>query len=605
MQKLLKKYFGYDSFRLMQEEIVNNILLGNDTLVLMPTGGGKSICYQLPALKLDGITLVISPLISLMKDQVDSLKSKGIPAEFINSTLGIDELADIKFRILTGKIKLLYIAPERLKLKSFEDFLKMINVSLIAIDEAHCISEWGHDFRPDYGNLSNLREILPGVPIIALTATATKKVQKDICSQLSFSDSKIFFSSFDRSNLYLRVMKKQKTFEKLLILLKKHKDESSIIYCFSRKEAERISEKLKEKGFNALPYHAGLDNEHRKLTQDYFIKGKINIVVATIAFGMGIDKSNVRLVVHYNFPKTLEGYYQEIGRAGRDGLKSECVLFYSRGDMFKHEFFVKQIENEDFKNFARRKLESVMNYCESKVCRRKILLRYFGEDFPKDNCNSCDICLKEKDIEIKSISKKIDFSSDSKLFEKLRLLRRKLAEEKGFSPFIIFNDEALYEMTYYLPKNENEFLKIKGVGNQKLKEFGYLFLDIVKNHVKEDNSSFEKNIILNEKSNIQSEYYFKTKEMILEKKSLEEIAKAQSFSEGTIINHIERIVNKGEKINIDYLFPSKEKFNEIKIAFEKLGTEKLALIYNYFNEEFSYKDIRLVRIALNIDNFSY
>src|SRR3989339_371896 len=304
MKEVLKRYFGYDEFRYPQEEIIKSVLEKKDVFAILPTGGGKSLCYQIPALKLKGITLVISPLIALMKDQVDNLKSKGIPAEFINSSLAIDELAEIQFKILMGEIKMLYIAPERLALESFRNFLKSANISLIAIDEAHCISEWGHDFRPSYRELKNLRETFPNISIIALTATATPKIQNEV-----------------------------------------------------------------------------------------------KIVVATIAFGMGIDKPDVRLVVHYSFPKTMEGYYQEIGRAGRDGLKSECVLFYSKSDLYKHEFFIEKMDDEQIKENTKKRLDIVIGYCNTNKCRRRFLLNYFGEKFLEDNCKSCDNCLNSPKFE--------------------------------------------------------------------------------------------------------------------------------------------------------------------------------------------------------------
>src|SRR3989338_8790108 len=332
MKTLLKEYFGYDNFKPMQEEIIKNTLQKKDSLVIMPTGGGKSLCYQIPALQFEGLTLVISPLISLMKDQVDNLKANGISAEYINSTLLNDEIINIQKKIIGKEIKLLYIAPERLALESFMEFLKKLQISLIAIDEAHCISEWGHDFRPEYRNLKVLKTIFANIPIIALTATATKRVQEDILKQLNLTNPSIFASSFNRNNLNLIIERKKNTFGRILEILKNYKGNPAIIYCFSRKDSEKIAQDLRKRGFNALSYHAGLSNEVRKNNQELFIKDKADIIVATIAFGMVIDKPDVRLIIHHTFPKSLEGYYQEIGRAGRDGLPSECVLLYSKGD---------------------------------------------------------------------------------------------------------------------------------------------------------------------------------------------------------------------------------------------------------------------------------
>jgi ATP-dependent DNA helicase RecQ len=391
--ELLKKHFGYDQFRPQQEEIIENVINGKDTFVLMPTGGGKSLCYQLPALKLDGITLVISPLIALMKDQVDALQANGVAAEFINSSLTPSEIYKIEERLRKGELKILYIAPERLSLDIFKDFLNTLPISLIAIDEAHCISEWGHDFRPDYRNLKILRKQFAKVPVIALTATATQKVKEDIVNQLGMEKAKVFVSSFNRPNLSYDVIPKKDSFEKLVDLLLKYKNESAIIYCFSRKSTEDLADNLRDQGFNVLAYHAGLETEKRKKTQEKFIKDEVQIIVATIAFGMGIDKPNVRLVVHNDLPKSIEGYYQETGRAGRDGLPSECILFYSYGDKVKQDFFIRQISDEAEKENANRKLAEVISYAEHEICRRKFLLEYFGESWSDENCGGCDLCL--------------------------------------------------------------------------------------------------------------------------------------------------------------------------------------------------------------------
>jgi len=396
--QLLEQHFGYKEFRAGQREIIDSVIAGNDNFVLMPTGGGKSLCYQLPALALPGMTLVVSPLIALMKDQVDALQADGISAEFINSSLSFQEISRIQNEAVNGKIKLLYVAPERMFLENFKILLNQMNVSLIAVDEAHCISEWGHDFRPEYRNLKMLKQYFPQIPIIALTATATEKVRQDILNQLGMGDARVFISSFNRPNLFLRVEKKAGAFEKLVGLLRKYKDESAIIYCFSRKETEAVAGDLREQGLNALPYHAGLEQNVRRDTQEKFIHDEVNIIVATIAFGMGVDKPNVRLVAHYTFPKSLEGYYQEIGRAGRDGLPSECVLFFSRGDANKHEYFINEMDDPNLQNTARKKLHDVIGFAETSDCRRKRILNYFGENYPVENCANCDCCSSEKEI---------------------------------------------------------------------------------------------------------------------------------------------------------------------------------------------------------------
>jgi len=393
LPSLLKKYFGHSEFRPLQEEIIRQILAGNDALVLMPTGGGKSVCYQLPALVFDGLTVVISPLISLMKDQVDAALSNGIPAACLNSTLTQEESERIIRDLRHGLIKLLYCAPERFALPQFREFLRTLPIKLFAVDEAHCISEWGHDFRADYRTLSLLKEEFPKLPVVALTATATGQVADDIVEQLGIPNAKRFVSSSNRQNLTYRVERKTNAFNKLVHWVTKFKGESVIVYCFSKKETDKIAEQLCALGFNARPYHAGMKPEKRARNQSDFINDKVDIITATIAFGMGIDKSDVRLVVHYSLPKTIEGYFQETGRAGRDGLESECVLFYGPGDQFNQKYFIQQIQDPYQQDKRYEQLNQMVSYCELKKCRRKQLLNYFGESFEQDNCQGCDVCL--------------------------------------------------------------------------------------------------------------------------------------------------------------------------------------------------------------------
>ena len=391
---LLKRYFGYDEFRPLQREVIACALERRDALVVMPTGGGKSLCYQIPALALDGLTLVVSPLIALMKDQVDALKANGVAAEFINSALSYDEIRRIQTAARKRKVKILYLAPERLALPAFQDFLDTLKISLVAVDEAHCISEWGHDFRPDYRSLGALRRSMPHTPFLALTATATEQVRQDIVAQIGLNAPQAFIASFNRANLNYEVRPKRNAFDAVCELLRKHRDESAIIYCFSRKDTEDLAAQLRNAGFDALPYHAGLEDDVRRRTQERFIRDQTPIIAATIAFGMGIDKPDVRLVVHHNLPKTIEGYYQETGRAGRDGLPSDCVLFYSYGDKIKQDFFINRIEDEAEYQNAQRKLAQVIEFCELHNCRRRYLLDYFGEtDAQPPNCGACDNCL--------------------------------------------------------------------------------------------------------------------------------------------------------------------------------------------------------------------
>ena len=396
-QDVLKTHFGYDSFLPLQEEIISHILAGRDGLALMPTGGGKSLCYQLPAMCLPGMTLVVSPLIALMKDQVDALNANGVSARFINSSLTASEIELAQAQASRGRVKILYVAPERLAATGFRRFLQGIGLSLIAVDEAHCISEWGHEFRPDYRNLRQLRADFPRVPVIALTATATDRVRDDIVEQLGLQRGRIFLSSFDRANLTYSVETKEGFWGKLLSLLNSHSGESTIIYCFSRRETEELAEDLNDRGLLARPYHAGLEPEIRRRTQEDFIRDRVPIIVATIAFGMGIDKPDIRLVVHHSLPKSLEGYYQETGRAGRDGLPSDCVLFYARADRAKQDYFINQLDDSREQQNARRKLSQMVEFAEIPSCRRKSLLAYFGEEFTRDNCGGCDVCLAVRD----------------------------------------------------------------------------------------------------------------------------------------------------------------------------------------------------------------
>ncbi|MDL5050869.1 DNA helicase RecQ [Oscillatoria amoena NRMC-F 0135] len=392
----LKEVFGYGHFRGNQETIIRNLLDGNNTFVIMPTGAGKSLCYQLPALLLDGLAVVISPLIALMKNQVDQLNAYGVDARFLNSTLSKGEITKLKKDALAGAIKLLYVAPESLTKEENIEFLKKVNVSFVAIDEAHCISEWGHDFRPEYRRIKSMIQQLGDLPIMALTATATPKVQIDIQKNLQMEEADVFMSSFNRKNLYYEVRPKKETKKQLIKFLRDNRGKSGIVYCLSRKKVEEIAKLISVNGFKAAPYHAGLDPDVREKNQDAFLNEEIDIIVATIAFGMGIDKPDVRFVVHYDVPKSLEGYYQETGRSGRDGLEGHCLMFYSHNDLNKLEKFNKDKSVQEREN-ARILLQEMEFYAESPVCRRRQLLHYFGEEFTEDNCGMCDNCVHPRE----------------------------------------------------------------------------------------------------------------------------------------------------------------------------------------------------------------
>ena len=395
----LKKYFGFDTFKGDQEQIIRNLLDGNDTFVLMPTGGGKSLCYQLPSLMMEGTAIVISPLIALMKNQVDAMRHYGEEdgvAHFLNSSLNKSAIDQVKADILNGKTKLLYVAPESLTKEDNVAFLKNVKISFYAVDEAHCISEWGHDFRPEYRRIRPIINMIGSAPIIALTATATQKVREDIKKILGMPDALEFKSSFNRPNLYYEVRRKTNDIDKDIIkFIKANSGKSGIIYCLSRKKVEELAEILKTNGINASAYHAGMDSAVRSAVQDDFIKENIDVIVATIAFGMGIDKPDVRFVIHYDMPKSLEGYYQETGRAGRDGGEGPCIAFYSNTDMQKLRKFMqgKPVSEKDINDELLRETEA---YAESSVCRRKSLLHYFGESYAEDNCRNCDNCLNPK-----------------------------------------------------------------------------------------------------------------------------------------------------------------------------------------------------------------
>ena len=394
----LKKYFGFDTFKGNQEPIIKNVLEGRDTFVLMPTGGGKSLCYQLPAVMKSGTAIVISPLIALMKNQVDAMRNFSTDddvAHFLNSSLTKSEIARVKKDVLSGKAKLLYVAPESLTKEENIDFLKNIDISFYAIDEAHCISEWGHDFRPEYRRIRPIIDTIGRSPIIALTATATPKVQHDIQKNLSILDADVYKSSFNRPNLYYEVKSKQDVSKEIIKYIKNNSGKSGIIYCLSRKKVEEIAELLKVNGIKALPYHAGMDSATRTTNQDKFLMEEVDIIVATIAFGMGIDKPDVRFVIHYDIPKSLEGYYKETGRAGRDGGEGNCIAYYSYSDITKLEKFMqgKPIAEQEI---GKQLLLETVSYAESSVCRRKLLLHYFGEEYDKENCEACDNCLHPK-----------------------------------------------------------------------------------------------------------------------------------------------------------------------------------------------------------------
>lgn len=465
---VLKTVFGYDSFRPFQKEIIQEVLKGKDTLAIMPTGGGKSICYQIPALILKGITVVVSPLISLMQDQVQSLETSGIHSAFLNSTLDWEEYKKTLSDIREGKIKIVYISPEGLSTTKIRDFLTSpdILVSCITIDEAHCVSQWGHDFRPDYLDICTIRKYLPNAVMLALTATATSTVQKDIASNLRLQNPAIFISSFNRANIYLEVQPKRKPLEQVIAYIRKHSGDSGIIYCYSRKQVDELTETLDKMGYSVLNYHAGLTDEVRAKNQDLFIKDEVQIIVATVAFGMGIDKPNVRFVINYSIPKSIEEYYQEIGRAGRDGLPSSALLLYSPSDIYKNRFFFQDSANPQQSEHL---LQLMAAYASKRICRRKTLLNYFGETYnaseeSKDCC--CDVCS----------SGEIELSDVTIPFQKLLSCILRTQERFGASYIV---DVLLGGRNKRILDNGHNMISTWGIGNEYSKYEWMEFIDLL------------------------------------------------------------------------------------------------------------------------------
>ncbi len=709
MHNTLKKVFGFQTFRPNQEAIIKNILEKKDVFAVMPTGGGKSLCYQLPARMMKGTTVVISPLISLMKDQVDAAIENGISAAFINSSLSPQEMSAVYQQLEENNLELLYIAPERFAMPSFLETLKAIPISLFAIDEAHCISEWGHDFRPDYLSLSGLTQTFPHIPVSAFTATATPKVQDDIIGKIGLRSPYVIRASFNRQNLFYQVKSKIELESQILEFLKEHKDEPGIIYRTTRDSVFRLAEFLVDQGISTLPYHAGLATEERKRNQEAFSRDKVTVIVATIAFGMGIDKSNVRFVIHADLPRNIEGYYQETGRAGRDGEPANCLLFFGRQDIPKIRYFIDQIPDENEQSIAMEKLNQTVKYASHNVCRRRQLLEYFGENYSKDNCGTCDICtgnvekidittdaqilmsaisrtgqyfgirhivdivsgadtkrirelrhneiktygagrhkekkhwhfivnellaqdaivqdsgqypvliltkkgtdilygkeriegLKREEIKKKPKAFRVSgFESyDEVLFDKLRVLRKRLADEHRAPPYIIFSDMTLHEMCIYYPATLTDMKTISGVGDTKLERYGTDFTEAIKAHLDENpgiSIPDRKPVTIPASTSPQ-----KVKEGTIEKTyylfnrgfSIKEIAKERNLAASTITGHFENLIKDGRDIEIDRLIdPAKR--NIIKELFLTLKTWNTGPVVEHSKGTVSYDEAKLVR----------
>ena len=723
LEEALKIYFGYDSFRSNQKQIIENILNKKNTLVIMPTGAGKSLCYQLPAILMEGMTIVVSPLIALMKNQVDQLKARDIKAEFLNSSLPKKVYKEITQKVKNGEVKLLYVAPETLVKDSFLEIVSNIHISFVAIDEAHCISEWGHDFRPEYRSIRKaVNRIRKDIPIIALTATATPKVQLDIVKNLEIEDATVFRSSFNRPNLFYEVRPKVRAEEQIVRHIKKNPKSSGIVYCLSRKKVEEIAKLLNDNGIKAVPYHAGLDSATRSKHQDMFLNEDVQVVVATIAFGMGIDKPDVRFVIHYDIPKSIESYYQETGRAGRDSKFSHCILFYDYNDLRKLEKFLKDKPLSE-REAAQHLLFEMAIFCESAVCRRKQIIHYFGEKFDEKDCNCmCDNCKypKEKfdateavklalqtihltgekfdmrhlirillgrgssdkvklfghdklpvfgkgknyeEYEWKSIytqlliydyivkdiedygilklsekgrkflenphpiklykvydyskfiegktsflnkTEKIDESFkayDEVLYTKLMKLRKKIAEQKGLPPYVIFLEESIEEMAIRYPTTEKELTQIKGVGTGKARKFGQPFLKLIREYIEEneiEKPEFFQLKSFNNKGKLKSNII----KLIDRKTPLDQIAELNNLEFSELLDIIEKMVFEGIKIDIDYYineYLDEEEQEELIDFFASSEEDNLEEAYEEFGEDYDEDLIRLMRLKFYSD----
>ncbi|MEY8000633.1 DNA helicase RecQ [Clostridium sp. Mt-5] len=701
--KVLRKYYGYENFRGDQNNVIESILSGRDTMAIMPTGGGKSICYQIPALLFKGITIVISPLISLMKDQVDSIKDLGIGAAYINSSISQSEILNICSDLKNGDIKILYVAPERLESTDFCHLIKSMQVSQVAVDEAHCVSQWGHDFRVSYTYIWKFIDDFSKRPVVtAFTATATEEVRVDIVNQIKLNNPAVFISGFDRKNLKISCLKVGNRFQHMLNYIKTNGEQSGIIYAATRKEVDSLYEKLKANNISAGRYHAGLSSVDREKNQEDFVYDRINVIVATNAFGMGIDKSNVRFVIHYNIPKNIESYYQEIGRAGRDGETSECILMFAPQDIITQKYLIEtSIQSPERRINEYKKLQYMVDFVHYNGCLRKYILNYFGEHVDYEECGNCSNCIRkgeyvdktvdsqkvlsciyrmkrefgvnmivdvlrgssqkkvlqygfdkistygimknysksqlsnfintliaqgyislkegeypmvilnsqsvkilkgEEKVVLKEPAKAEKIITNSDLFEILRSCRREIADEESIPPYLIFADTTLRELSSRYPVTSEQMLDISGVGELKLKKYGNRFLKIIREYV--------------EKNKIQPSWFFKgdlqknhegksnklktfeiTINMIKDNMSIEEISRKRELTVSTVVSHITKYLEEGEKFNLnvkfDNLFTIDEENKVLKVI-EKLGLSKLKPIKESLPDNISYDKIKAI-----------
>ncbi|HEX6506293.1 MAG TPA: DNA helicase RecQ [Chloroflexota bacterium] len=703
----LQSTFGYSSFRPLQEEIIDSILRGRDVFVLMPTGGGKSLCYQLPALLLPGTAVVVSPLIALMKDQVDALRALGVSATYINSSLDHDEISRRQAALTRGETTVLYVAPERLMMPGFLRLLESTQLAFFAIDEAHCISEWGHDFRPEYRDLRQLRELFPGVPLGAFTATATPRVRNDIKTQLSLERAESFQGSFNRHNLFYEVRPKKDAYGQLVEYLRAHRDASGIIYCLSRTGTDDLARKLRTDGFSAASYHAGLTGEERHRRQEAFIRDDVRIMVATIAFGMGIDKPDVRFVIHYDLPKSLENYYQESGRAGRDGERSDCILFYSFGDVTKYNHFIDEKTSEDERRVAQWQLRQMADWAAGTSCRRRALLTYFDEplDAPQDICcDNCETPAEQEDYTIpaqmllscvkrtgerfgaghviavlrgsreerilrlrhdqlstygigkdrpeeewKHIARELvrggylrqaqeEYNalkvtdrgraalfgeeqvfltawkgrsspnvahSESlpypELFERLRALRKRLADERHSAPYMVFSDATLKQMASALPATDAELLRISGVGEKKAEDYGGIFLAEIAAYVEQSGATPQHVPATTPRKprtkGSLGETVLTTVSLFRDGHDIDVIAGIRDCARRTIEGHLADALEAGEELDLDRIAPPARR-QAIEAIMTEIGHERLKPVLERLGDGYTYGELQLVRAAL-------